>query len=174
MGLRAVEVAAQVADGVILMLPTLEYLKDVTTKIATTIASRKKVQGRFHVACHFITAVSNDPRVAELSAKRAVARYAAIPVYRESFRRLGFNDEVFGIEKAIREKGKGDVARVVPRSMTDALTVYGSPEECWEKLHRYAAMGVTEPVIYPYIPSPEGSQRAIDDTIRMMTPGRQR
>lgn len=161
MGLGMVKTVAEVADGVLLMLPTLDY----TDRAVRTIRSvtRKGRADQFRIACHFVTVVSEKESI--LDAKRAVARFCAIPPYHDSFMRMGFANEVAKIDAALNTSSS-EAWRSVPAEMADRLIIHGNAEECVKRISEYIRLGVTDPIIYPSLPdnnssSPESLEKVI-------------
>lgn len=169
MGLGAVRVVARLADGVILMLATLDHVRRALEVVREELSKRGVGPEGFGVACHLVTACSEDPEEALKQAKRAVAAYSSIPAYRRNFERLGYRSEVEEIGCA-RRGGAPDPAEAVPDRMADDLIVYGDSEQCKKKIERYVEAGVTNPIVYPFAPSPQGYHKMLENTLRALAP----
>lgn len=158
MGLRMVKTVAEIADGVILMLPTIDHAKHAVRTIRSVM--EKKHTNQFRIACHFVTAVSEKKSI--LNARRAVAQFCAIPPYRNSFSRMGFPNEVAKICWALNTNPR-EAWRSVPAEMADSLIVHGNVEQCVKKISEYLEIGITEPIIYPYFSEkgPEALKKCI-------------
>jgi alkanesulfonate monooxygenase SsuD/methylene tetrahydromethanopterin reductase-like flavin-dependent oxidoreductase (luciferase family) len=166
MGLKMLEAAAELADGVLVMLPTVEHMKEVRRTIDTVREKLRKTTPP--VACHLLTAVSRSKKEAERVAKRTVANYAAFPAYRNSFIRMGFADEIRTLEQSRLDR-VGSIWERVPTEMAERLIIYGSADECVERVADFVTAGVTYPIIYPCsIPSEFPGK--IKETIRAFAP----
>jgi alkanesulfonate monooxygenase SsuD/methylene tetrahydromethanopterin reductase-like flavin-dependent oxidoreductase (luciferase family) len=144
MGLRMVKAVAQLADGVLLMMPTIEYTKLTVSTVRSII--KKRGINQFRIACHFVTVISeNDSMV---KARKTVARFCAIPPYHNSFARMGFALELTKIDKALSTKPK-EAWRSVPPEMADQLIIHGTVERCIKRISDYVRLGITDPIIYP-------------------------
>lgn len=144
MGLRMVKTVAELADGVVLMLPTIEHAKLNVRTVQSIIKKRGK--NRFRIACHFVTVISENESMVE--ARRTVARFCAIPSYQNSFARMGFARELANIDKALSTK-PGEAWQSVPPEMANRLIIHGSVEECVKQISDYVRLGITDPIIYP-------------------------
>jgi alkanesulfonate monooxygenase SsuD/methylene tetrahydromethanopterin reductase-like flavin-dependent oxidoreductase (luciferase family) len=144
MGLRMVKIVAQLSDGLVLMLPTLEHTKLVVRTVKSIIKKRRINQ--FRIACHFVTVISENESTVE--ARQMVARFCAIPPYHNSFARMGFAPELAKIDKALSTKPK-EAWRSVPPEMADRLIIHGTVEQCIKRISDYVRLGITDPIIYP-------------------------
>lgn len=163
MGLRMVKTVAELADGVVLMLPTIEYIK-LTVRIIRSITKKRGIN-QFRIACHFVTVISENASMAE--ARRTVARYCAIPPYHNSFARMRFARELTDIDKALSTKPR-EAWRSVPPEMANRLIIHGTVEECVKQISQYVRLGVTDPIIYPSLMTagPKSLEKLIKDFSR--------
>jgi alkanesulfonate monooxygenase SsuD/methylene tetrahydromethanopterin reductase-like flavin-dependent oxidoreductase (luciferase family) len=171
MGPKTVEIAARYADGVLLMLPTVGFVKDAKAAVLETLERREGAPSQFRVACHLVTCVSRERAEAEAAARSAVAYFVTVGIYRESFKRLGFRSEVEELNATIETKGQKVAAEKVPKEMLDELVVYGTPSDCRAKIARYVEAGVDEPVIYQRS-TRSTSLSDVDRTISLIQPAR--
>lgn len=149
MGIGTLRLAAEVADGALLMLPTLNHVREVLSAIREVLRKRGMPLHSFGVASHMMTVCSSDPELALKEARRAVVAYTAIPAYRRNFERLGYSKEAGEIAQSLSE-GVEAAAERVPDRMVDDFIVYGDAEKCAKILEKFVGAGVTEPVVYPY------------------------
>ena len=170
MGMKMVKTVLEVAEGVLLMMPTPDYMKQIKQTIDSFV---KEEEGRASsgereplVACHLVTVVSESRAEAEETAKRAILSYLGVPAYRNSFARMGFSSEVGDLES---QETNDALWQRVPTSMAEDLIVYGTPEECVQKINAFASEGVTYPVIYPCM-TRSGFPSNINETIRLLSP----
>lgn len=164
MGTKMAETVARSADGVITMLVTIEELREVKKAVEDAAAAHHSGRSP-EIACHIVTAVSNAREEAEQVAKKSLIQYLRIPIYRTSIIRMGFSAEVQDLE-AMKETQDG--WRKVPNEMLERLIVYGTPEECVDKINAFVKEGVTYPVIYP-CDTPAGFPADVNDTIRLFS-----
>jgi alkanesulfonate monooxygenase SsuD/methylene tetrahydromethanopterin reductase-like flavin-dependent oxidoreductase (luciferase family) len=160
MGLRMVKTVAELSDGLVLMLPTIEHTKLTIRTVQSIIKKRGK--NRFRIACHFVTVISENDSMVE--ARRTVARYCAIPPYHNSFARMGFAQELANIDKALSTKPDEAWQSVSPE-MANRLIIHGTVEECIKQILEYVKLGVTDPIIYPSLTTagPKPLEKLIKD-----------
>ncbi len=170
MGLKAVEIAAKYADGVILMLPTLDHARAAVQRIDATLMQRGLSPHSFPVACHLVTVISNNPEEAVSYAKRFVAQFAWIPAYHENFVRLGFVDEMALIDQALAHGGVDEAMKIVPTEMAEKTVVYGNAEECAKKISNFVRVGISRPIVYPSTSGPLPYPRRINESVDLFTP----
>jgi alkanesulfonate monooxygenase SsuD/methylene tetrahydromethanopterin reductase-like flavin-dependent oxidoreductase (luciferase family) len=155
MGIRTLRLAAKVADGALLMFPTLNHVKEALSVIRDVVGKRGIPLDKFGVASYMVTVCSDDLEIALKEARRVVAAYAAIPVYRRNFERLGYSREIGEVAQSLSE-GFEVAAERVPDRMVEDFIVHGNAEECAESIEKFVEAGVTEPVVYPYSSRREG------------------
>ena len=151
------------------MLPTLDYMKKIKAKIDSA-TNKGRAKEPPPVACHLMTAVSEDRVEAEETAKRTIIGYMKVPVYRSSFIRTGFGDEISALELEIsKQRQNHKLWERIPMDRAEKLIVYGTPEECVQKINAFASEGVTHPVIYPCM-TRSGFPSNLNETIRLLAP----
>jgi alkanesulfonate monooxygenase SsuD/methylene tetrahydromethanopterin reductase-like flavin-dependent oxidoreductase (luciferase family) len=163
MGLRMVKIVAELSDGLVLMLPTLEQTKLAIRTVRSIIKKRRVNQ--FRIACHFVTVISEKESMIE--ARQMVARFCAIPPYHNSFARMGFALELTKIDKALSTKPK-EAWRSVSPEMADRLIIHGTVEQCIKRISDYVRLGITDPIIYPssITAGPQSLEKMIKDFSR--------
>jgi alkanesulfonate monooxygenase SsuD/methylene tetrahydromethanopterin reductase-like flavin-dependent oxidoreductase (luciferase family) len=163
MGLRMVKTVAELADGVVLMLPIPEHTKLAIRTVRSIIKKRRVNQ--FRVACHLVTVISENESMVE--ARQTVARFCAIPTYHNSFARMGFALELTKIDKALSTKPK-EAWRSVPPEMADRLIIHGTVQQCIKRISDYVRLGITDPIIYPssITAGPQSLEKMIKDFSR--------
>ena len=137
---KMVELSWEIGDGVIFYLRPLDELKNTVSNMQ----SKKKID----VTCQIITAVSHDSEEALTRAKETIAFYVSVgKVYRDFLEKNGFSNETKNIYEEFTKSGFKANAELVPKSMVDALTIYGTPEECKSKLQKFRETGIDLPII---------------------------
>lgn len=171
MGTRMAATVARSADGVLAMMVTLEQIKEIKKTIEQTTRTFKP-EDEPSIACHIVTSVSNSREAAEQVAKQSVVQYLGIPVYRNSIVRMGFSRQVQDLEAMMQEGGKKkeeEMWRSVSDEMAESLIVYGTPEECVDRIDDFVKEGVTYPIIYP-CDTKAGFPADVNETIRLFAP----
>jgi 5,10-methylenetetrahydromethanopterin reductase len=135
-GPRMLELAAEVADGVILWLCTPEYVRDVVApSLRAGWARRPSGRAGFEVVTVLPAAVSDDPEKDREHGRIMLNGYLRMENYKKILTASGFGDDV----RAVRP---GD-------AMIDALCAIGSEQLVRERIAAYREVGVTEIAISP-------------------------
>ncbi|RNL86656.1 LLM class F420-dependent oxidoreductase [Halostreptopolyspora alba] len=90
-----------------------------------------------------------DAETARGIARRAIAAYLNVPVYRAFHEWLGRAERLAPMWRAWREGDRKGALAAIPDSVVDELVVHGPAEYCREQVRRYVAAGVTTPVLAP-------------------------
>ena len=156
-GPRMLELAGELADGIVGWYQSVEYVEQVTLPALRRGAERagRSLDG-FEATIGFPAVVTRDDSGLEL-AKGQVMMYAtalgSTPAYLESARAAGFGADAEAIGELVAAGDlRGAVARV-PDEMVDALVLAGSASGFARGSTRYRAAGVTGVHL---LPSPPG------------------
>jgi alkanesulfonate monooxygenase SsuD/methylene tetrahydromethanopterin reductase-like flavin-dependent oxidoreductase (luciferase family) len=137
---KMLELAGEIADGVILWLCPPEYVETVAVPAITRGRRRanRPLDG-FQIVAAVPLAITDD-RAAALSAFRAeLVRYASLPFYRAMLETAGLHAELTAFDRD----------GVVPAAMAEALGGLGSAEAARDYVEAYRRAGTTLPAIRP-------------------------
>lgn len=156
-GPRMIELAGEIADGIVGWYQSLEYVRDVTMPALARGAERA---GRsledFDATVGFPAVITRDDSGLGL-AKGQVMMYAtalgSAPAYLESARAAGFGEEAEAIGERVRAGDLRGAVELVPDAMADALVMAGSAEHVRARIERYREAGLTGVHL---LPSPPG------------------
>ena len=156
-GPRMLELAGEVADGIVGWYQSVEYVQEVTLPALRRGAERagRSLDG-FDVTVGFPAVVTRDDSGVEL-AKGQVMMYAtalgSTPAYRESARVAGFGDAADAIGERVSAGDLRGAVERVPDEMVGALVLAGGAERVRARIERYRAAGLTG---IHLLPSPPG------------------
>ena len=137
---RMLELAGEIADGVILWLSPPAYVRAVAMPALERGRRRAgKTLDAFEIVCAVPLAVTDDPEGARSAFRAELVRYASLPFYRAMLETSGFAD-------ALREF---DGTGAVPVSLADALGGIGDAGAARAFMADYRAAGVTLPAVRP-------------------------
>ena len=144
---RMLELAGEIADGVLLWLATPEYVRDTVVPRVRAGRERagKPLQG-FEIICPVPAAITEDAAAGWQSFRTELVRYSGLPFYQQEFRNAGYGEEV---DAFLRDRDKGDPATAVATRLAQALGVVGSAAEVGALTRRFTDAGVTLPLIRP-------------------------
>ena len=107
---------------------------------------RQAGPGKELVARIFVAA-GDDDEAARAVARRAIAAYLTVPVYRAFHEWLGRGEQLAPMWRAWEAGDRKAALAAIPDEVVDALVVHGPPASCREQVGRYVEAGVTTPVL---------------------------
>jgi probable F420-dependent oxidoreductase len=158
---RMLRLAAAEADGAILNWLSVE---DVATARAELTAAPEG----FEVAARIFVCPTGDADEARATARRLIAAYLTVPAYAAFHRWLGRGEILKPMWDAWAARDRKGALAAIPDEVVDQLIVHGTPDVCRAHVQRYAAAGVTTPVI-ALLPTRDlvaGGAPALLDTLR--------
>jgi len=144
-----IRLATEIADGTILYLRPINELEKTIKLIRSKTAKKTK---NFEICSVFITAVSNKhPDLARIRVAKTLAFYVAVgKYYNEFLSSHGFENEVNQITNEYQKHGIENIENIskfVTDSMLEALTIYGTVDECIKSLKRFSSCGLSLPIL---------------------------
>ena len=171
------ELAGEIADGIAPIFVPLDFVPTMKDAVARGASRVGRDPSEIDIGCFLPTSVSHDVEAAKLAAKYNVASHmGSRRYYRNYFVRLGMGDVVGQIVAEVERGNIDEAAALVTDDIADAVTVYGTPEMCRQKIDRYRRAGITLPIIFPihvgfrsYLPD-EKSRDGIMATVDALGP----
>lgn len=151
--------AGREADGAIVNWLSAE---DVRT-VAPIVGEGKEVAARIFVL------PTEDRDMLRGIGRRMVAEYLNVPVYAAFHEWIGRGDALTPMWDAWKSGDRAGATEVIPDEVLDDLIVWGSPEQCAEKVLAYAENGVTTPA--PMIISDPETARTTMRALGKVRPG---
>ena len=141
-----IDLATDIADGIILYLRPLDELKETVQRVRSMASKKSK---DFEISCVFITAISNKtPDLARTRAAKTLAFYVAVgKYYNEFLSGHGFKNEVELITQDYQINGVENIHKFVTDHMLESLTIYGTVEDCTRSLKRFVSTGISLPIL---------------------------
>jgi probable F420-dependent oxidoreductase len=102
--------------------------------------------GRQVVARIYVAATA-DAEAGRAVARRAIAAYLTVPVYRAFHQWLGRGERLAAMWRAWEAGDRKGALAAIPDDVVDDLVVHGPPERCREQVARYVEAGVTTPIV---------------------------
>ena len=152
-----IELAGEIADGIVGWFQSLEYVRDVTMPALRRGAARaNRSLENFEATVGFPAVITRDDSGLEL-AKGQVMMYAtalgSAPAYLESARAAGFGPVAEAIGERVRAGDLRAAVGLVPDEMADAMVMAGSAERVRSRIERYREAGLDGVHV---LPSPPG------------------
>ncbi len=145
---RMLELAGEIADGVILWLCAPAYIRETALAALTRGRARagKSLEG-FEVVAAVPLALADDVAAATALFREELVRYLTLPFYRAMLAAGGFGDELAAFDRDGR--GAASPGRAVPERLARALGGIGDRAALQEYVAAYRRAGVTLPAVRP-------------------------
>ena len=148
LGPRMCQLAGELADGVMLNWATPAYVRDALAQVHAGAVRAGRDPGSVAVVCYVRVSAGASPAATRRALARELARYIAMPFYRQMFDAAGFAGQTATVAEAwLRDPD--EAASLVPDAMLAALTVAGDRDALMQRIAEYRALGVTLPVVAP-------------------------
>jgi len=157
-GPQMIQLAGEVADGVLGYCWSAAYVRDVVLPALEKGAARAgRTLADIDVACGYPTVVADDGSGIE-NAKGQVLMFATAasssPFYAESFAAAGYGDLVAELrERVAALDADGAIASITDEAVA-AMTVSGTPDEIRSRVDELRAAGVQTVAVNPSPPGP--------------------
>ena len=142
LGPRSMELAGEIADGVLLNWCPPERVSYARERVADGAKRAARDAASVEVGV-YIRACVGQGRAADQALRSAARQYASYPAYRRQFEAVGLGAEAETAANADRD-GTG-----VPDALLDAVTIRGDAASAGERLMAYRDAGADLPIVYP-------------------------
>jgi 5,10-methylenetetrahydromethanopterin reductase len=163
LGPRAMRLAGEIADGVLLNWCPPERVRRAVGLVAEGAASAGRAPGEVTVAVYVRASLGGDDAAAMDALRRAAGEYASYPAYARQFAAVGLGEEAAAAAAAHRARRPQEV----PERLVRALTLVGDTGSARQRLQAYRDAGADLPVVYPVtgVTDPAGSLAATLDAL---------
>lgn len=144
---KLLELAGEVADGVVLWLCNPDYIRDVV--VPHVREGRRKAGKRldgFDIVAAVPTAVTDEVDGARATLRADLAPYFLLPFYRKMIERSGYEADVKLFDEAM-ERGDSTTATAISDGFVENLAAIGPPDIAAATVERYRDAGATSPCI---------------------------
>ena len=140
-----IRLAGREADGVVVNWLSVEDAATVTGLVreAASVAGRPEPE----VIARLFVCPSTDRETVVAQARRLVAAYVNVPVYRAFHEWMGRTQLLSEHWERWDAGDRSGSLVAIPEEVVDDLLVHGSAEECRMHIERYMAAGITTPVL---------------------------
>ncbi len=101
----------------------------------------------FDVACRIFVIWTEDRQQAQMMGRFMVSGYLTTPFYYAFHEWLGRGEALAPMMKAWQARDRQKAVALVPEKVVDDIFVFGSPDECKDKIEAYRDNGISTPVI---------------------------
>jgi alkanesulfonate monooxygenase SsuD/methylene tetrahydromethanopterin reductase-like flavin-dependent oxidoreductase (luciferase family) len=155
LGPRMLELAGEVADGVLLNWLPPEAVADSIKHLEVGARRAGRTLEGFEIAAFIRTCVTDEPEPARRALAREITGYAIVGAYARFFRACGYTAEIDAINDAWAAGDRAGAAGRVSDRLLDGLGVVGNAGVCRGRIEEFAKAGLTQPVIVPFSPDPD-------------------
>lgn len=156
---KMVALSGDLADGVVFANASRSHM----AQSLAALPAARRTDPAFFIGNMIPTCVSDDVEAAKAVNRRTLTNYAFLPNYRNYWKEAGYVEEMDGIEKAITEGRRDDVAKFLTDKWLADNTLFGPAAKVREGVAAWRDAGVHTPIIVPS--SAAGNQlKAIEET----------
>jgi probable F420-dependent oxidoreductase len=159
------ELAGELGDGVAVNLFPVEALKPTREHLAIGARRAGKDPAALEIVCRHQVLVTDDKPGARELFRSALTGYFATPVYNQYAAWYGFADEARMIAEGFRAGDRALTRKGMSDRLIDAIAIFGSLEECRERIAAYAAAGVDTTAVSVLSFDPEVFRRTVEGLI---------
>lgn len=145
---KMLELAGEVADGVILWLCNPEYIRDVV--VPHVRAGRRKAGKTldgFDIVAAVPTAVTDEVDGARATLRADLSPYFLLPFYRRMIERSGYEADIKLFDEAMERGDASGAAIAISDGFLENLAAIGPPDLAAAAVERYRDAGATSPCI---------------------------
>jgi probable F420-dependent oxidoreductase len=166
------KLAATQADGAITNYIAPEDAKRISTIGREAAAGAGKNPDDFDLACRIFVIWTEDQQAAQMIGRFIVSAYLTTPFYYAFHDWLGRGEVLAPMMKAWQEGDRQSALGLVPGNVVEDIFVFGSPEDCRNKIKEYARNGITTPIIniIPTARDREGQAQQSLEAFRALAP----
>jgi alkanesulfonate monooxygenase SsuD/methylene tetrahydromethanopterin reductase-like flavin-dependent oxidoreductase (luciferase family) len=143
---KMLQLAGELADGVLLWSCTADYVRDVVVpEVAKGRDHAGKPLAGFEVMPILFAACHEARETVVDTLRDKLHRYFGLPFYRRMFAASGFGEPLAAYDKAAPDRAAQKAA--IPETLIDGLSALGTPRDVRAGVERYWAAGATNPVL---------------------------
>ena len=168
LGPRAVALAGEIADGVLLNWCTPERVAEARALLEEAADDAGRDPTSITVAAYIRAAIEDDP-ASDAGARRALAaaagEYATYPAYRRQFDAMG----VGAAAAAAARTGAAEIPSEAVEALLERVCLSGDAPRARARLEEYRRAGCDLPVVYP-VPFGADGQASVAHTLQAFAP----
>ena len=146
---RMLELAGEIADGVILNFVTLADVAHAKRRVAAGAARVGRDLAGFELMVFFRATVTDDYEEVRERYQRELFTYVMAPVYQRMFAREGHGDACQEIQALWRAGERQHALERIPPALIRERTLIGTATQIRDRLHAYADAGVDSTITFP-------------------------
>ena len=167
---KTIQLAGEIADGVLLLMPSTHWIKETVFPRLHEGATRAGRDSRkLKVIAILHCYLSDTNKNAYDDAKKAVASYALGKSFREMVSGMGFSKEIQKVYESLTQGDRESAWKNVPNELANELVAVGPPTAVASRLRDFFNLGVDLPILSVRPRSGEGI-KMVESTIPLLAP----
>ncbi|MBI2204798.1 MAG: LLM class F420-dependent oxidoreductase [Candidatus Rokubacteria bacterium] len=156
LGPRALELAGEIADGVLLNWIAPETVASSIRHLEAGAKRAGRTLDGFEIAAFVRVSVIDEPEPARQALAREITPYATVPSYATFFRASGYAAEIEALQAAWKAGDRAGAVKHLSARVLEGLGVIGREDDCRRRFADFARSGLTMPVVVPFVPDTGG------------------
>jgi probable F420-dependent oxidoreductase len=144
---QMLRLAGELGDGAITNYISPDDAPRIAGIAREAAAAAGKNGDGFDVACRIFVIWTEDRQQAQMMGRFMVSGYLTTPFYYAFHEWLGRGEVLAPMMKAWQAGERQEAVSLVPEQVVDDIFVFGSPDECKDKIEAYRNNGISTPVI---------------------------
>lgn len=136
------DLAGEIGDGVAVNLLPVAAMGPTRAHLAAGAARAGRDAAALEVVCRHQVVVTDDKAGARELFRNALTGYFATPVYNQYAAWYGFEEEARTIAAGFKAGDRALTRKGMSDRLVDAIAIFGSLDECKERIAAYVAAGV--------------------------------
>jgi probable F420-dependent oxidoreductase len=153
---KMLELSGEIAEGVILNFPSLDYTRQAIALIETGLRRAGKDRSEFNITVFMRTSVTDNPAAVLPKFRSELLTYVLAPVYRRIFTADGYGDMCDQVNDLWAKGDREGALAAVNDEFVLSRSVIGTADECRQQYQAYRARGVDAMTVFP-VPEEDGA-----------------
>ncbi len=145
------ELAGEVADGVILNFPTPQYAARAIEVIGRGLARSGRSRSDIEIWTCLRAGISDAGADVAGAVRRELLSYCLTPVYQKVFSQDGYGAQVDEVTRRWRDGDRAGAADAIDDDMVSAHAAIGSVPECRDQVQKLLRLGIDKAVLFPVV-----------------------
>jgi len=163
---KMLELSGEIAEGVILNFPSLNYTRQAISSIEAGLRRAGKQRADFNITVFMRTSVTNDPATVLPKFRQELLTYVLAPVYRRVFTEDGYGDMCDQVNDLWTKGDRAGALTAVNDDFVLSRSVIGTADECRQRYQAYRNLGADAITVFPV---PEEDADVDEGRLRIIT-----
>jgi alkanesulfonate monooxygenase SsuD/methylene tetrahydromethanopterin reductase-like flavin-dependent oxidoreductase (luciferase family) len=166
---RMLELAGEIADGVILNFPTPQYAARAIEVVHRGLKKAGRSRADFEIWTTLRAGITDGGADITGAVRRELLSYCLTPVYQKVFTDDGYGAQVAEVARRWKEGDRAGAPEAIDDEMAGAHAAIGSVAECRAKVQGLKDLGIDKAFLFPVVA--EGGAARYLETVRAFAPG---